>query len=96
MSVDSQLDITYLAQLARIALTEEEAQLFQKQLSEVLDYIERLKRVDIADVKAAAHAVPLSNVLREDESRGWLTAEEALRNAPRRTHHLFIVPKVVE
>ncbi len=52
--------------------------------------------VDVSDVEAAAHAVPIFNVFREDEPRDWFTAEEALSNAPRQANGLFIVTKVVE
>jgi aspartyl-tRNA(Asn)/glutamyl-tRNA(Gln) amidotransferase subunit C len=47
-------------------------------------------------VEAAAHALPIYNVFREDVPRDWLTAEETLSNAPRQANGLFIVPKVVE
>jgi aspartyl-tRNA(Asn)/glutamyl-tRNA(Gln) amidotransferase subunit C len=47
-------------------------------------------------VEAAAHAIPIFNVFREDEPRDWFTAEEALSNAPRQANGLFIVTKVVE
>jgi len=52
--------------------------------------------VDVSDVEAAAHAIPIFNVFREDEPRDWFTAEEALSNAPRQANGLFIVTKVVE
>jgi aspartyl-tRNA(Asn)/glutamyl-tRNA(Gln) amidotransferase subunit C len=47
-------------------------------------------------VEAAAHALPIFNVFREDEPRDWFTVEQALSNAPRKANDLFIVPKVVE
>ena len=90
------LDVSYVAKLARLDLTEEERQLFQGQLEEVLAYANKLGDVDVSGVEAAAHAVPLFNVFREDQPRNWFTAEEALRNAPRQANGLFIVPKVVE
>jgi aspartyl-tRNA(Asn)/glutamyl-tRNA(Gln) amidotransferase subunit C len=96
MSKTSELDVAYVAQLARVNLTAEETQLFQKQLGEVLKYADKLKEVDVSHVEAAAHAVPIFNVFREDEPRDWFTAEEALSNAPRKANNLFIVTKVVE
>jgi aspartyl-tRNA(Asn)/glutamyl-tRNA(Gln) amidotransferase subunit C len=96
MSKPSELDVAYVAQLARLKLTAEETQLFQKQLGEVLKYADKLKEVDVSHVEAAAHAVPIFNVFREDEPRDWFTAEEALSNAPRKANNLFIVTKVVE
>jgi len=96
MPRNSELDVAYVARLARINLTEAEAKLFQKQLDDVLKYVEKLRQADVSHVEAAAHALPLFNVFREDAPRDWFTAEQALSNAPRRANGLFIVPKVVE
>ena len=96
MAEASDLDVAYVARLARLNLTDEETRLFQKQLGDVLRYAAKLGEVDVSSVEAAAHAVPIFNVFREDESRDWFTAEEAVSNAPRKANDLFIVPKVVE
>jgi aspartyl-tRNA(Asn)/glutamyl-tRNA(Gln) amidotransferase subunit C len=96
MDGTSDLDVAYVARLARINLTEEEAQIFQKQLDEVLKYVEKLRQVDVTGVDAAAHALPVFDVFRDDSSRDWFTAEQALSNAPRQANGLFVVPKVVE
>lgn len=90
------MDVEHVAQLARIRLTKDEKALFQKQLGDVLRYIDKLKEVDVSGVEASAHAVPMFNVLREDKARPGFTAEEALGNAPHQANNLFIVPKVVE
>ena len=92
----SDLDVAYVARLARINLTEAEAKVFQKQLDNVLKYVEKLRQADVSDVEAAAHALPIFNVFREDVPRDWFRAEQALSNAPRQARGLFIVPKVVE
>jgi aspartyl-tRNA(Asn)/glutamyl-tRNA(Gln) amidotransferase subunit C len=92
----SEIDVAYVARLARLDLTGAEAALFQKQLRDVLKYAEKLRGIDVSQVEAAAHAIPIFNVFREDESRDWFTAEEALSNAPRKANNLFIVTKVVE
>jgi aspartyl-tRNA(Asn)/glutamyl-tRNA(Gln) amidotransferase subunit C len=92
----SDLDVAYVAKLARLNLTDAETQLFQKQLGDVLKYAEKLRAVDVSHVEAAAHAIPIFNVFREDETRDWFTAEQALSNAPRQANGLFIVTKVVE
>ncbi|SRR6266581_267977 len=96
MARNSDLDVAYVARLARINLTDAEAKVFQKQLDDVLKYVEKLRRADVSHVEAAAHALPIYNVFREDVPRDWLTAEETLSNAPRQANGLFIVPKVVE
>ncbi len=96
MARNSDLDVAYVAKLARINLTEAEAELFQKQLEDVLKYVEKLHQADVSDVEAAGHGLPIFNVFREDAPRDWFTAEKALSNAPRQANGLFIVPKVVE
>jgi aspartyl-tRNA(Asn)/glutamyl-tRNA(Gln) amidotransferase subunit C len=96
MAKPSDLDVVYIARLARINLTEAEAKVFQKQLDDVLQYVEKLRQADTTDVEPSAHVLPIFNVFREDTARDWFTAEQALSNAPRKTNGLFIVPKVVE
>lgn len=90
------LNIKYVAHLARLALTPEEEQKMAAQLSDVLGYIEKLKEVDVEGVEPTAHAFPLINVMRADEVQPSLSNEEALRNAPQTANGLFIVPKIVE
>ena len=96
MAGTSEFDVGYVARLARINLTEGEENAFQKQLNDVLKYVEKLRQADVSHVEAAAHALPIFNVFREDAASEWFTAEEALSNAPRKANDLFIVPKVVE
>jgi aspartyl-tRNA(Asn)/glutamyl-tRNA(Gln) amidotransferase subunit C len=96
MAESSEIDVAYVAKLARLNLSDDETRLFQRQLGDVLKYAEKLREVDVSHVEAAAHAIPVFNVFREDEPRDWFTAEEALSNAPRKTNNLFIVTKVVE
>ena len=92
----SDLDVAYIARLARLDLTAEEIALFQTQLAQVLEHAAKLAEVDLEGVEAAAHGFPIFDVLREDEPQPGLTQEEALRNAPRSARGLFIVPKVIE
>ena len=96
MAASSDLDVGYVARLARIKLTEDEANTVQKQLDDVLRYVEKLRELDVSSVDTAANALVAFNLFREDVPRDWLTAEQALRNAPRQGNGLFIVPKVVE
>ena len=96
MAGNSNLDVAYVAKLARINLSEDEAKIFQKQLDDVLKYVEKLRQVDVTDVDVAADAPAAFNVFRDDLPRDWFTAKQALSNAPRQTNGLFVVPKVVE
>ena len=92
----NEIDVKYVAHLARLNLTAEEEQKFGAQLSHVLEYIEKLKELDVSQVEPTAHAVPLLNVTRPDEPTLSLSQEEALRNAPAAANGLFIVPRIVE
>jgi aspartyl-tRNA(Asn)/glutamyl-tRNA(Gln) amidotransferase subunit C len=90
------IDVKYVAHLARLSLTPDEEQRFGAQLGNVLGYIEKLKEVDVTGVEPTAHAFPLVNVTRPDEVRPSISNEDALRNAPAKANGLFIVPKIVE
>lgn len=96
MGENADLDVGYVARLARLNLTDEETRTFQAQLAEVLEHVARLGSVDVRDVEPSAHAVPMFNVFREDEVRAWFSAADALQNAPRKANDLFVVTKVVE
>ena len=90
------LNVKYVAHLARLSLTPEEEQKFGAQLANVLGYIEKLRQLDVSEVEPTAHATPLANITRRDEVRPSLATEEALRNAPAKANGLFLVPKIVE
>jgi len=92
----AELDIKYVAHLARITLTLEEEQHLGPQLARILGHIEKLKELDVNGVEPTAHAVPLVNVTRPDEVRPSLPHDEAMRNAPAQANGLFTVPKIVE
>ena len=81
-----------------LALEDTQAQLGiqQQQLSQVLKHVEKLEQVDVTGVEPTAHANAVFNVFRDDETRDWFSAAEALSNAPRQANQLFIVPKVIE
>lgn len=90
------IDVNYVAHLARLALTPEEARKFGEQLGGVLGYIDKLKQVDVTGIEPTAHAFPLVNVTRPDAIRPSMDHELALQNAPATAYGLFMVPKIVE
>ena len=92
----TEIDIKYVAHLARLHLTPDEEKKLGAQLGNILGYIEKLNQLDVSGVEPTAHAVPMVNVTRPDETRPSLPHEEALRNAPAQANGLFIVPKIVE
>ncbi len=90
------IDVAYVAQLARIHLQPDEKQKLESQLAQILEYVEKLGALDVSGMEPTAHAVPLVNVARPDDLQPSLAHEDALRNAPRQAGGLFIVPKIVE
>ena len=93
MSRPEKIDVRYVANLARLKLSDDEVSLFEGQLAEILRYMNNLRE---AKIETASQTAPASNDLRDDAPRDWFSAEEALKNAPRQRDNLFIVPKVVE
>ena len=90
--------IVHVADLARIALTDDEIERFTGQLSVVLDAVERLKMVDTSQVSPTASTLPLVGVQRDDVIRPGLTTDQALANAPRggRDGEFFRVQEILE
>jgi aspartyl-tRNA(Asn)/glutamyl-tRNA(Gln) amidotransferase subunit C len=92
----AEIDVKYVAHLARLQLTPAEEQKFGEQLGHILGYVEKLKELDVTGVEPTAHAFPIVNVTRADEVRPSIPNEDALRNAPAQANGLFVVPKIVE
>ena len=90
------VNVEYVAELARIKLTPEEIKTFESQLGLVLEHAAQLNEIDVSQVEPMAHSFPVYNVFREDEVRDSLDRESALSNAPQQAQGLFIVTKVME
>jgi aspartyl-tRNA(Asn)/glutamyl-tRNA(Gln) amidotransferase subunit C len=90
-------DVVRLAELARLALTDSERELFRRQLADILTYVEQIGAVDTTGVPPTAHVQFERTVLRDDVVRPSLPRDEALANAPdaAREAGLFRVPKVI-
>ena len=91
-----EIDIKYVAHLARLHLTADEEKKLGAQLGHILGYIEKLKELDVTNIEPTAHAVPMVNVTRPDEVRPSLPHADAMANAPAQANGLFLVPKIVE
>ncbi|MBG29963.1 MAG: Asp-tRNA(Asn)/Glu-tRNA(Gln) amidotransferase GatCAB subunit C [Opitutae bacterium] len=96
MNEPPKLDVDYVANLARIELTDEEKQKFSSQLGDVLKYFDKLNAVEVDGVEPTAHAFPRHNVWDEDQPRSGFSSEEALMNAPEKRQDQVVVPKVIE
>ena len=93
---NAEIDVAYVARLARIALTEDEARTFQAQLGDIVEYVRKIGRLDLEGIEPTSHAHPVQNVFRHDEARAGLDHEDVMANAPREVDGQFIVPKIVE
>ena len=92
----SDKDVEHVARLARLALTESERARMREQLSAILQYIDKLKAIDVEGVEPTSHAVPLINVMRDDEPGPCLPQSDALAHAPDRAGEFFRVPRIIE
>lgn len=87
-------DVEHVAKLARLELTEEEKELYTKQLGDVLKYVDQMNEVDTSSVKPMSHAVDFVNVMREDKVVYEHTKYELMANAPHEENGFFRVPKI--
>jgi aspartyl-tRNA(Asn)/glutamyl-tRNA(Gln) amidotransferase subunit C len=94
-STSQSIDVTYVADLARLRLSPEEISTFQKQLGDVLGYVSQLAEVDVSQISLLGDA-DLKNWLRADEVGPSLTVAEALANAPKQENNLIVVPRMIE
>ena len=89
-------EIEYIANLSRIALTDEEKKTFKKQLTNILDYIKKLNELDTDTVEPMAYATDLKNVFRKEELTPSLSRQKILNLSPSNVNDFFKVPKVIE
>jgi aspartyl-tRNA(Asn)/glutamyl-tRNA(Gln) amidotransferase subunit C len=89
-------DVEHVARLARLALGEDEKVRMREELSGILAYIDTLRELSVDGVEPTAHAVPLVNVMRDDEIRPSLAQAEMLANAPDAAGEFFRVPRIIE
>jgi aspartyl-tRNA(Asn)/glutamyl-tRNA(Gln) amidotransferase subunit C len=92
----SREEVQHVARLARLHLTDEEAERMREQLDAILAYIDKLRELDVEGVEPTAHAVPLVNVMRDDALAPCLSQAQALANAPDRADEFFRVPRIIE
>jgi len=89
-------EVIKIAHLARLALSDEELNHYQEQLSAVLDYAARLNALDLTGVEPSAHAVARRNVMRDDVVIPSLSREDALFNAAATADGQFLIQAVLE
>lgn len=92
----SRQDVEHVARLARLELSGAEKERMRRELDGILSYIDKLRALDTTGVEPTSHAVPLTNVLRDDVETPSLPRDEMLANAPDRNRELFRVPRIME
>ncbi|HTI55251.1 MAG TPA: Asp-tRNA(Asn)/Glu-tRNA(Gln) amidotransferase subunit GatC [Verrucomicrobiae bacterium] len=89
-------DVDHVARLARLELSAADKERMRSELDGILSYIDKLRALDTRDVEPTSHAVPVTNVMRDDVERPSLAQEDMLANAPDRHRDMFRVPRIIE
>lgn len=89
-------DVEHVARLARLELSEADKERMRRELDSILSYIDKLRALDTEGVEPTAHAIPMTNVMRDDMPRPSLPQEDMLANAPERSGEFFRVPRIIE
>ena len=89
-------EVKYVANLARLAITEEEAEKFTNQLDAIISFAEQLTELDTDHVEPTSHVLDSKNVMREDIAKPGLPVEEVLKNAPDHENGQIRVPSIIE
>lgn len=88
--------VKYVAHLARIRLKEDELKILAGQLQDILEFIDKLKQVNIDKISPMSHILPLENVLRKDKQHKCLSIDKLINQAPHKKENFFGAPKVIE
>jgi aspartyl-tRNA(Asn)/glutamyl-tRNA(Gln) amidotransferase subunit C len=96
MAAISRAEVAHLARLSRLAVTDEELDMFAGQLDVILNSIQRIGEVTAADIPPTSHSVPLTNVLREDVIEPCLSLADVLAGAPDTAEDRFRVPRILD
>lgn len=91
----SHIDVRYVANLARLELTDDEVATFQPQLEAILRHVESLSQLDVSGIDATAHSTEVFGKMRDDIPHASLSPEAVLQNAPDQAQGQIRVPKVV-
>lgn len=96
MATISKEEVKHVAHLARLAITEEEAEKFAEQLGKITDFAEQLNELDTTNVEPTSHVLPLVNVLREDVAKEGLPLEKVMLNVKEQEAGQIKVPSIME
>ncbi|MEZ0311044.1 MAG: Asp-tRNA(Asn)/Glu-tRNA(Gln) amidotransferase subunit GatC [Myxococcota bacterium] len=99
MSKEAPIDraaVVHVAKLARLTVTDAEADALTRDMQSILAYVKKLDELDVREVAATSHAVHLETLLRPDEPRPCMPLEKVIANSPERIGDGFGVPKIIE
>ncbi|PQJ33258.1 asparaginyl/glutamyl-tRNA amidotransferase subunit C [Salinibacter sp. 10B] len=92
----SREDVRHVAELARLQFSDEEEARMAEEMSQILDYVEKLDELDTSGVPPMSHVLDVTNVFREDEIEARIDQEQALEPAPEADGEYFQVPQVID
>ena len=89
-------EVEHVARLARLELSPADKERMRRELDRILSYIDKLRMLDTEGVEPTSHAIPMTNVMRDDAPRPSFPQADMLANAPDRSGEFFRVPKIIE
>lgn len=88
--------VEYVAHLSRLELSADQVDVYTAQLDRILEYMDKLNMLDTTGIEPTTHAIPLVDVMRDDEVSNGLSIEGSVGNAPERRDSFFVVPPIIE
>ena len=89
-------DVEYVAALAHLSPDEETKERLVREMGEILGYMDKLNELDTTGIEPTMHAIPVTNVFRDDAVTPGLERDEALKNAPKTDGEYFLVPRILD
>ncbi|MEW5692230.1 MAG: Asp-tRNA(Asn)/Glu-tRNA(Gln) amidotransferase subunit GatC [Candidatus Hydrogenedentota bacterium] len=88
--------VRYVANLARLGISNDEEELFTKQLANILEYVQKIKQLETTNIEPTFHTIDVYNITRNDEVKQGIDREKYLNIAPLVKDGQFVVPKIIE
>jgi aspartyl-tRNA(Asn)/glutamyl-tRNA(Gln) amidotransferase subunit C len=89
-------EVRHISLLSRLLFSDEEIEVFSKDLNSILEYVSKISELNTEDVEPTSHVVPLMNIMRDDVVKTSLTIDKVLQNAPDKEDECFKVPKIIQ
>lgn len=88
-------DVENIALLARLEIQQEEINAYQNELSKILDFVDKIKQLNLQSIEPTSHILNIQNIFREDTTKNSFEREKVLQNAPQQKDGFIVVPKVI-